>query len=208
MSPDDDSEPPVWLDPSTIRYSIPTLAGELPSLRGATADEAEHGLALHEDDWRQLEFLPAESLPHVQESMAELHAFEAGVRTSFGWDDIYVRKLPMVARFRDSLRLAVLQEALGRPEAPPLFLFNSSAVYRVDGGFAFPMAGDVALYGSQVNGRIEALAISVGPNAGDNMQVFRVFGAVSDCRPVILADWLQQFVVLGQSEEGCKIWRP
>jgi hypothetical protein len=64
----------LWLkkilkyDPRNIRYSIPTINNELP-LFSSTSLYSDFTHTIHEDDWRQFEFLPTTLLTVVQEEM-------------------------------------------------------------------------------------------------------------------------------------------
>lgn len=64
----------LWLkkilkyDPRNIRYSIPTIENELPTFSNQPP-YADFTHTIHEDDWRQFEFLPATALPVIQEEM-------------------------------------------------------------------------------------------------------------------------------------------
>lgn len=53
------------MNPQDIRYTIPTISNELPALADMPLFE-DFTLQLHEDDWRQIEFLPIQLLPVIQ----------------------------------------------------------------------------------------------------------------------------------------------
>jgi hypothetical protein len=82
-----------FMDPQNILYTLPTISNELPS----TVDEKlfdDFVLELHEDDWRQIEFLPIDILPAVQEEMAAVEAIlfpEDETESSLGYNSIHVR---------------------------------------------------------------------------------------------------------------------
>lgn len=86
----------IKFNPKDIRYSIPTIANELP---GLSTDLLFHDFTqtIHDDDWRQIEFLPMELLATVQEEMKKIEEiifpgddpnFDSTVN---GFDKIYVR---------------------------------------------------------------------------------------------------------------------
>lgn len=60
-----------YLDPQAIRYSLPTIAAELPAL----SDQAlfqDFTLSIFDDDWRQNEFLPASAYPRIAHETAAI----------------------------------------------------------------------------------------------------------------------------------------
>ena len=53
------------LNPANVFFSIPTVSNEFPRTT-AEAVPAAFEIELHEDDYRQLEFLPARALPLIE----------------------------------------------------------------------------------------------------------------------------------------------
>ena len=87
-------QPLEKLDPSTILFSIPTISNEI-ALTGPTAFFNDFTLELHEDNWRQIEYLPTSLLPVIQEEMAEVEKIlfpENEEELTPGYKEIHVRK--------------------------------------------------------------------------------------------------------------------
>lgn len=88
-------KPVLKMDPSGIRYAIPTISNELPGLSAAPLFD-EYTLTLHEDDWRQMEFLPLALLPVIQEEMSRVEEIlfpedDPDFDSTKGFDQIHVR---------------------------------------------------------------------------------------------------------------------
>jgi hypothetical protein len=87
--------PVEQMNPKNIRFSLPTLSNELP----ATEDKRvfhDFILELHEDNWRQIEFLPHKLLPGIQKEMEAVEAIlfpEDESTVANGYETIHVRKL-------------------------------------------------------------------------------------------------------------------
>jgi hypothetical protein len=86
----------ISVNPKDIRYSIPSIANELPNLSTGLLFH-DFTLTIHEDDWRQTEFLPRDILPTIQEEMKKVEEiifpkddpdFDS---TLNGFDSIHVR---------------------------------------------------------------------------------------------------------------------
>jgi hypothetical protein len=58
----------IKIDPQNIRYSIPTISNELP-LFSDKYPFYDFTHTIHEDNWRQMEFLPQNELPVIEEEM-------------------------------------------------------------------------------------------------------------------------------------------
>ena len=104
-----------YANPQDILYTLPTLANELPGMAEAPLFPGFE-LSIHEDDWRQNEFLPRAALPLVAQEAAAIER----VWTDFGnltsssvqtFRHLHVRERLGASGL--SLDLARLQEVLG-----------------------------------------------------------------------------------------------
>jgi hypothetical protein len=107
--------PIVRIDPSLIRYSIPTISNELPGVSDS-APFNDFTLMLHEDDWRQIEFLPSILLPAIQEEMADVEAIifpedDPNFNSLNGFDKINVRS--RIGKYHLSIPLEAFCERAG-----------------------------------------------------------------------------------------------
>ncbi|MDB5034417.1 MAG: hypothetical protein JWQ98_1658 [Chlorobi bacterium] len=205
----DSPQPRIGMvDPQTILYSLPTIAKDLPELEEIPAQPSSGETVLHEDDWRQLEFLPTESLADIQRQMKEFKAFEAEHRVEHGWRKIFVRPSLPGATFGETFTLTALQRALENNSPERIYLSTTSSSPRaVKNGFALPLGGNVLLYGDIANNRVRTLAGSVG-EAGDHMRVFHAFDRITSLHPVIVVDWRAMMIVTEKSGEQYQVWRP
>jgi hypothetical protein len=88
--------PVETIDPSLIRFSIPTISNELPGVSDSSPFN-DFTLTLHEDNWRQIEFLPLSLLPVIQEEMADVEAIifpedDPDFNSLNGFDKVHVRR--------------------------------------------------------------------------------------------------------------------
>ncbi len=108
-------KPVVSIDPSLIRYSIPTISNELPGLAGASQFN-DFTLTLHEDNWRQIDFLPSGLLSVIQEEMEDVEAIifpedDPEFNSLNGFDKIHVRR--RIGQHHLSIALEEFCEAAG-----------------------------------------------------------------------------------------------
>src|SRR5262245_44707119 len=80
-----------WVDPKKILFSLPTIYDVQPVL-----DEVPGGVQpafkIHEDDWRQVEFVARRHRAALEQELADLRAFKQAHSKGVGWDSISVRK--------------------------------------------------------------------------------------------------------------------
>jgi hypothetical protein len=146
----------VETDPRAVRFSVPTLEDQTPALDGPVPDGA---IALHEDDWRQTEFVSAAFAEAVREEAEAVRAVKAQHEPGRGWEHLHVRRRIPAPLEGVSLTLHEVVEALGM-DPRPLATRGGGAVRD---GFALPQ-GDALVYGVAPHGRVTALGIQGIPD--------------------------------------------
>ncbi len=153
---------------------------------------------LHEDDWRQIEFVPVSDHDYVRHELAALDAFKTEHRMGMGWDSMYLRKEypePLAAL---DLKYTVL------PTFPfsPLSLSGRS----VHGGFALSDSAGWFLYGQRSSeGGIINLAVSPGRSACSAEFASGLVG-ITQVANVMLVDWYAGLIVDTKSPESVLMW--
>src|SRR5215471_13288963 len=127
------------LDPKDILFTLPTLCGPAPAVEESPPPSGAR--SLHEDDWRQIEFIPAINESFVQTEIASLANFRAQHRRGAGWTSVYVRKEHPHPLSTLGLQFSALPA------------FSTSGVTLsgppIRGGFALSDGGDWFLYGQR-----------------------------------------------------------
>lgn len=202
-----DAPGPVLVDPGEVLFTLPTLADDTPLVEPLTDAPPRHGLVLHEDDWRQLEFLPAAQLPESQRLLRDFKTFEATHREASGWRQAYPRVLSESIVIPGVAAEAELVCVLGAtPEPTPLICTSETVLGCLTGGFSLPIGNEVTLYGFTNAAGIAVLGASLGEHA-DHQCLVRAFCALNARYGVVLVDWCQQRVIVGQGEQGLQVWQ-
>lgn len=97
------------IDPANILFSLPTISNDMAIVEAASS--LENVLVLHEDDWRQFEFLSAGLNELVQQEIQDILAIYHTQREESGFKQLHVRRriaepLPSVALPLESLAQA------------------------------------------------------------------------------------------------------
>lgn len=178
------------VDPRQIRYSLPSLCEALPAIEEGSTKLGKKVLELHEDDWRQIEFvaLTLESAIEVDlRAVAKIHRehFQKGR----GFDALHMRKEVPSPLEGAWFTLADLRSALGESAS-----WFDGVAFRdvagvVAGGFAVKLPSGLTLYGTQQGGRVNVLAMASaesGPAAESNA---RLLSALAIRHQLCLIDW-------------------
>lgn len=172
------------VSPRDIRFSLPTICDRLP-VTDPGLDPANR-LELHEDDWRQIEYVDASlggvvaaQRSGIRALVAE-HACLDDAGRVVGYAEIYVREEPVDPLPR-GIPMSLLLDAL-RPEVRYSGVGFRGEPGRVPDSFAFRGADSVVYYGIAVGDRAKVLGLSVFPPSGG-------FVPISD--DVVLVNWLE-----------------
>ncbi len=201
---------PQTVDPRTVRFSLPTISGDRPEVKRLRGDPAPDDLVFDQDDWTQVEFLPAAALDDVVKLLGAYKPFEQAQRERYGWRDIYVRRFARRPVLASADPLGRLEKLLGVKARPaPVLRESGRARGRVRSGFTLPLGGKIVLYGFRDDdGRLPVLGAFVGQGADDSI-LAQAFLTLSASDGVLLVDWLAQTALLSVDANGqIEFWRP
>jgi hypothetical protein len=170
------------IDPQTVLYSLPTINNALPAL-GGQADGSE--LALHEDDWRQLEFVHVSYRDLVVQELHDITTIYTQHRQSGAFAKIHVR-----SRLPDPLLPARLEmEALARlfSASPRRIRFNNEGQH-IAGGFVYPLGDGGMLYGVANPPYVHTLGL-LGGGASTSVPDITVLAGLEREYGLLLVDW-------------------
>ncbi len=79
------------IDPSKLLSSLPTICDRMAPLQAPTEAPTRSDLTMHEDEWRQIEFVPLVDSAYIASKLAELRQFKIERRSGPGWTDTFAR---------------------------------------------------------------------------------------------------------------------
>jgi hypothetical protein len=196
--------PAVPVDPAEILYSLPTITDRLPTPEGPDHRTAVGPHVLHEDDWRQVEFVDARLMDVVAAELGQVRDVrERSVRRDgagrlVGFNAIHVRAEPadpLPARPAADRLLAVLGEGPQRP----LGFFGEPGT--VPGSFALPL-GPVVAYGVVDDDGVAVCGLDPAPDAHQEARpdhdLAEAAGRLARCLAdfdLLLVDWCRAVMV-------------
>ena len=140
-----------------IRYTLPTITDAIPGIAPGTSRANKRVLTIHEDDWRQIELISASYAAAIREQFEGIGRIFDTSYNGFGFTDIYVRSL-IEPPILSSLSQHDIEMALPTPFETLDGIAYEQSDGLIAGGFAYTI-GAVALFGVQVDGRVEALCL-------------------------------------------------
>ena len=161
----------------------------------SSAPMAARTLYVEEDDWGDVEVLPAEIVKWCRSELHKIAVFANAHRVpGGGWNDIYVRRPPPRALAELRLPLAPVLDALG----PALPLFDRvtsgsfSAPEAVAGARAFGPSAQAAVIVLPDNSGtlVQSMMLVLNDAGRDSAKIIKVLRGLPSPEALIAVDWL------------------
>ena len=155
----DAPQPSLLGDPKDWLYSVPTICDEIPpALLPASGGEGDV-YRIHEDDWRQFEFVSIAQMSSVDLNLVEIRNVREQ-RIGPGFPSVHVRPEPRYPLAGVQLTHRELATAVG-----PVANDYAGVGYRsqntwIEGSFAFEIADAVTAYGLQSEGVLQVVCFA------------------------------------------------
>jgi hypothetical protein len=171
-----------------ILFSLPTICDVAPETIPNASHDNSNLLRLHEDDWRQIEFIAASALPQVDREMAEIERFKRTNWTGAGFKRVYIRKERPDGLYPSRVSCGLI-DSIPHDPMQPLMIGTTGTLQReqiVKGGFGCRLSPSAFLYGRHSDGMIVDLGIVRLPKEADVLQSLLAFCNKSN---LCLVDW-------------------
>jgi len=174
------------IDPAAILFSLPTLCDALPPLAPPVERAPSGSFQLHEDDWRQIEFVGNGDRQAVERELAELRTFKKTNQAGVGWKNVFVRSGRPEAIRASRVGLRRLLDMSGG-DSRLLFIETGEGSSEVRGGFAIPLGDGAFLYGFAFDGKVVSLSLQLDreSSGGRNVRISKIERAFG----LFVVDW-------------------
>jgi hypothetical protein len=186
------------LDPSNILFSLATICDPMPAFDEAPAPAGARWL--HEDDWRQIEFVAVANRDYIGQQLESLALFKQQHRRGSGWDAIYPRAehpTPLAAtglHLDKDQGLTTSALTIGEPARP------------VRGGFTLSDGSDWFIYGQRVpDGQLNQLGLQPGRSAISE-EMAGTISQFARAANLMLVDWYRRTIVDTASPQSIQLW--
>src|SRR5262249_55731002 len=177
-------------------FTLPTLCDAAPAVMAAPVPAGAR--LLHEDDWRQIEFVSSKNYDHIQKQLEKLAAFKREHQRGIGWTSVYVRKEHATPLAAVGLQFASM------PVLPASAVALSGHLVR--DGFALSSGGEWFIYGQRTGeGGILHLSVSQAHSACPK-EIAQVLVQIAQTGQLLLVDWYAGAVVDTSSADSVLGW--
>ncbi|CAI1731845.1 TPA: hypothetical protein ACSTJ0_000216 [Serratia fonticola] len=175
------------IDPANVLFSLPTISNDMAIVEAVSS--LDNVLVLHEDDWRQFEFLSAGLNELVQQEIQDILAIYHTQREESGFKQLHVRRriaepLPGVA-----LQLESLAQAFQIEKRFSGVAFNNAAATIVN-GFAWQTGSGWIFWGqTDTQGNLVVLCLLPPQDADAAIMANKIDDFVL-ANNLLLIDWI------------------
>jgi len=179
--------PITMMPPGDILFSLPTISDDV----GAVADDilpSPQILSLHEDDWRQVEFVAQTFSAEIEAELADIRRIYQKQRNGVGFKTVHVRKRIPNPLNGCNLPLRELESLL-----PPQKKFQAVGFQRTRGtiphGFAWEIDEHSVLWGTtDLNGNVTRLCL-LGTPTQKAASISDSFARLNTQHQLSFVDW-------------------
>lgn len=190
------------VNPKDILYSLPTICDAIPALAPGSERRGKQVFEIHEDDWRQVEFVSRSHKSAIDAQLAEIRRI---------YDEASIDNGRFLAFKELALRSKLTTPISSQiPLSQLLSVFPNSSPYEgvsypkelglVAGGFAFRLAG-LTIYGQAVDDLVQTLALHAGPGNIEGIPgLVPAFTSLMSRYDLYLVDWCTMTLLAPASE--------
>ena len=153
----------------------------------------------HEDDFCQIEILPAESLGFCLQQADCVAEFADAHKTDMGYSDMYVREAAPVSLHSKKISDTILQNLLGKllPEFEEVYTGYGSSRTKCKNIKAFGQDENVVLFYESENNVVKNIWLTLNIKKKTDIAVAKnIFDILSQTGDFLIADWSWDFVEL------------
>lgn len=174
--------------PADILFSLPTISDDIGGPRGNTIPN-ENVLALHEDDWRQTEFVSVQFVSEIAEEFADIRQIWDSKGNEPGFERLHVRK-----RIPEPLAGCALQLSDLRGVLPAKKEFEAVGFLQTPGtipqSFAWLICENLAVWGiAESDGKVIRLCLRGLPMPDESASVSAAVGSLMEQHHLCFVNW-------------------
>jgi hypothetical protein len=194
-----------------LRYLIGTFCGARPPFRPGRGVVDEGDVCVHEDDWRQLEFVPTADRGYLVEQVARVKEFKSRNWAGDGYRDTAPRTEHPTRLSSVNVSLRQLKSLLNVQWSPGVAIwawpFDIAATQRVADGFALEFMPDAIVFGHLEEDRIASMSLGFTNSvAFDDTRLREALLSVGNAFPLLLVDWTKAAVVTLTDAKEISAW--
>lgn len=179
----------TYANPKEMLFSLPSICDEIPATADGSTKIGKSTFEIHEDDWRQNEFVVRKHDELIERELAQIRAIHETKRSGPGFKKLHVRveiKRPLDTAV---LSLDDLQTRLGLSTKRYDGISYRGMAGLLKDGFALQTASKIVLFGVQNQKRIEALCVDARSTSNGREQDVQSLVALANDLCLDLVAW-------------------
>jgi len=192
-------------DPDKILFSLPSIDTTTPK-PGDTECPPRKRLTIHEDDWRQIEFISMSHLPGIRSEMSAVERVYQECRQGAGFRRIHVREEIGAPLFDTLLDLRKARKELGDRKMLKGFSLGDNRRLAAD-SFAFETDLGMTFFGLATNHTATVLCCSVHTPPQDPDEAAKRIAAFTARHRLVYVDWCWMVALNEDEAEFQKYFR-
>jgi hypothetical protein len=184
-----------------VLYSLPTIADELPLVQKGSTKLGRDVLELHEDDWRQVEWVASSLTESIEAELAAIRSIYDREHVGIGFKKVHVRsRIPAPLRSADIPFDDLVSASGTRATILEGVSWRDVAGLTAD-SFALRLISSIEIYGQVQNGIVEVAAFQnrrINNMAMDDLRSITAFAREHE---LVLIDWCRATLV--EAEDAC-----
>jgi len=191
------------IDPNKVLFSLPTLDTALPKIDDDECPR-EDRLIIHEDDWRQIEFVSTSHLSGIESELRSIEKIFQGNRVGRGFREIHTRREIGAPLFDTLLAFGKARPKLGSRQEFKGVSF-AGIPSSIEKGFAFETEFGMTFYGQQSDGVVKSLCRTMRNNSGRDLNAAaKRLAGFTAANNLVYVDWCWMVALNGNEKEFLK----
>lgn len=171
-------------------FAHPTTSGEIGALEISNLPSAET-FAIHQNDWRQIEFIRGLDLPLIKEEFEDIRHIHEYEHASIGFTAMHTRKRIAQPLLGVSIRITDLRKAL-EPISEYAALSYIDVSGKVPLSFAWSLDRDFFIWGiTDESGSVTRLCLTGNPGHKKMASLAAAFYEIASYYQLVFVDWCQ-----------------
>jgi hypothetical protein len=130
-----------------VLFSLPTISNDLPAIAEGSSKLGKNVLELHEDDWRQVEWVSASLMEPIEKELAAIRNIYEHERVDVGFRKVHVRDQIPQPLLDATLNLHELASAVGKNATMLDGVSYAGVAGLVENAFALRLISSIEIYG-------------------------------------------------------------
>lgn len=177
------------VNPADLLYSLPTLNDELPGLAPNSSKLNKRVLEMHEDDWRQIEFISLQYQTQIEDELKQIRRIYQEESAGAGFRSLHVRSQIPRPLTGSEVRLSDFPAPTSQTIQSLEGVAFAGIAGLVDSAFTLSWGEILTWYGLQQGDVLETLCLAYPPQTPLSREEITQLASFAASHQLCLVDW-------------------